>query len=73
MTCKEAAAVIGCSPQQVRTLIRKGKIKAHRIVCPANQYGYRYTVTLAEAERYRDAPQTRGWPRGQGYDLVDVE
>ena len=69
MTPKEAAAIIGCSPQQVRTLIRSGRIKATQVKCPQ---GYYYNITRREAERYRDTPQKMGWPRGQSYELVDI-
>jgi len=64
MTAKEAACVIGCSPQQVRVLIRKGAIQATRRKMPG---GYYYDVSQVEAERYRDTEQTKGWPRGQSY------
>ncbi len=65
LTPSQAAKVIGCSPQQVRTLIRAGRLRARRVPTRNNQFGYRYTVTQAEAERYRDTPQPKGYPRGR--------
>ncbi len=62
MTPTEAAKIIGCTPQQVRTLIRTKKIKAKRIKYPG---GYYYQIERREAIRYRDIPQTSGFPRGQ--------
>ncbi len=62
MTATEAAKIIGCTPQQVRTLIRTKKIKAKRIKYPG---GYYYQIQRREALRYRNTPQTCGFPRGQ--------
>lgn len=70
MTPRQAAAIIGCSPQQVRTLIRTGKIKATKRPTPTFP-GYCYSVSRREAERYRDKPQIKGWPRGQLYEIVE--
>lgn len=71
MTPKEAADYIGCSPQQVRTLIRRGKIKARKHKIPGGRKpGYCYLISKKEAERYRDAPQRQGWPRGQHYKII---
>ena len=67
MTPKQAAAVIGCSPQQVRTLIRTGVLKATK----KSVTTYRYSISRREAERYRDKKQTKGWPRGQLYELIE--
>ena len=64
MTPSQAADVIGCSPQQVRTLIRIGKLCARKVVTRNNQHGYRYEISRKEAERYRNTPQGRGRPRG---------
>jgi len=64
MTTKEAAEVIGCSPQQVRTLIRTGKLRATKNPSKNNQFGYEYAITKRTAERHRDNGPTRGWPRG---------
>ena len=58
----QASRIIGCSPTQVRVLIRKKKIKAVHREMPG---GYYYDVSLSEARRYRDTEQTGGWPRGQ--------
>jgi len=66
VTATEAAALIGCSPAQVRVLIRTGKIKAIKRKMPG---GYYYVVSVAEAKRYRDTPQKHGgWPRGQSWE-----
>lgn len=64
MSPTQAASIIGCTPQQVRTLIRTGKLKARKKPTTANQHGYLYEITEAEAVRVRDTEQTRGWPRG---------
>ena len=61
MTATEAAKIIGISPSQVRTLIRKKKIKAKRVKYPG---GYYYQIQKREAIRYRNIPQTIGYPRG---------
>lgn len=65
MTPKEAAKVIGCSPEQVRHLIRHSKIKAGRHKIPG---GFVYDISSREARRYRDKEQICGWPRGQSYE-----
>ncbi len=70
MTPTQAAKLIGCSPQQVRTLIRTGRLKATHL---PSHYRCKYAISKAEAKRYRDAPQKQGWPRGQLYDLVPSE
>ncbi len=62
MTATEAAMLIGCTPQQVRTLIRTKKIKAKRIKYPG---GYYYQIQKREALRYHNKPQTCGFPRGK--------
>ena len=64
MTVKEAAEVIGCSASHVGTLIRLGKLLARRVSGPT-RYGYYYEITEQEAQRYRNTPQSRGYPRGQ--------
>ena len=63
MTPEQAAKVIGCSPQQVRTLIRSGTIKASQRKTPWGSHYY--DIEPREAKRYRDIPQGRGFPRGQ--------
>ena len=65
MTPSEAASHIGCSPQQVRTLIRSGTLKANRVESKNNQHGFVYDVDWSEAERYRLMPQVQGFPRGR--------
>jgi len=64
LTPKQAAVVIGCSPQQVRYLIYNKKIKAIKIKTDCNQHGYRFAIPKNEAQRYADKPQTVGYPRG---------
>jgi len=65
MTPRQAAEVIGCCASHVRTLIRKGKLQAEKVPTPYDLVEYRYEVSPAEAKRYRDLPQTKGFPRGQ--------
>ncbi len=65
MTPSQAAEVIGCCASHVRTLIRKGKLQAKKVPAPYNPMEYRYEVSPEEALRYRDKPQTVGFPRGQ--------
>jgi excisionase family DNA binding protein len=67
MTAKEAAKVIGCSSQQVRHLIKVGKIRAEKYEIPG---GFYYDISQKEVERYRDIEQRGGWPRGQSYKWV---
>ncbi len=68
LTPREAAAVIGCTPQNVRTLIRSGTLRARKVPTIINQYGYRWSITRREAERVRDLRPNdnpgRGRPRG---------
>lgn len=70
MTPSQAARVIGCSTQQVRTLIRSGKIKARKRKA---EFGYYYDITQEEAERYRDEKPDRGWPRGKARKPLQEE
>lgn len=65
LTVAEAAAVIGCSPSQVRALIRNGKLRAKRVPTDNNQYGYEFRITRAQAEHHRDNPNPQGWERGK--------
>ena len=65
MTPRQAAKIIGCCTSHVRTLIRKGKLQAKKIAALYDPTGYYYEVSLTEAKRYRDLPQTKGFPRGQ--------
>jgi hypothetical protein len=57
----EAAKIIGCTPQQVRTLCRKGTIKATKRITKLGPY---WEIAKKEAERYRDKEQKGGFPRG---------
>jgi len=61
MTPREMADIIGCSVQQVRTLIRKGSINAKTKEIPG---GFCYDISPKEVEKFRVQPQTGGWPRG---------
>jgi len=61
MTPSEAARVIGCTPGQVRHLIRIGTLRASRVRRPG---GYCYDLHRPAVVRYRDRPQTHGFPRG---------
>lgn len=65
MNPKKAAEHIGCSVQQVRTMIRTGKLKAKKIVTEHNQHGYEYQISAAEADRVKNNPPARGWQRGR--------
>lgn len=67
MTPAEAAEIIGCSPAHVRFLCRKGLIKAKREESRSPVQGlpvHEYSVTKAEAERYRAKKFARSRPRG---------
>ena len=65
MTPRQAATRIGCTPGQVRTLIRNGTLRARKVKSDANQLGYRWSVTEASVAAYAAKPQTGGWPRGE--------
>ena len=65
MSPKEAAEIIGCSPQHVRHLARTGKIKAK--VLPVHRSGFisfEYNILRSAALAYRDRPTHGGYPRG---------
>jgi hypothetical protein len=64
MTPTEAAKLIGCTPQQVRTQIRRGVICARRVAL-AGTSRYCWDIHPQEVARYRDKPQPCGFPRGQ--------
>ncbi len=64
MTPSQAAKVIGCTPGQVRTLIRTGKIQARMNLVPNPYGGYYYDIKPHEVRRYAKT-KTGGWPRGQ--------
>ncbi len=56
MTPNEAANILGCSTQQVRTLIRTGKLKAKKrktdpTLSGSNQYGFAYLLNLKDVRR----------------------
>ena len=63
MTPKEASEIIGCSPQQVRTLIRSGKLRATKIKAPGGRHSY--DLSKRVVNKYRDQPQSCGYPRGK--------
>lgn len=65
LTPSKAAEVIGCSPQQVRTLIRKEIIKARKVVNDCSPVGYVYYVDYHEALRYKSIAVSGGYPRGR--------
>ena len=65
MTVREAAELIGCNLRHIRTLISAGKLRARKVPTPLTRVGYYYQITLREAKRYRDTPQSQGWPRGE--------
>ena len=63
MTAKQAAQVIGCTKRHVLTLINQNKLKATK---KTDEHGRPYyIITEVEALRYKNLPQTIGWPRGQ--------
>ena len=64
MTPRQAAERIGCSPQQVRTLIRNGTLRATKVKNPYG-VGYYYQVNTSDVRRYRNRKQTVGYPRGR--------
>lgn len=63
MTTSQAAAVIGCSRRQIGVLCKKGKLASRKVPTPWGSFCY--DISQAEAERYRDAKQPRGWKRGK--------
>ncbi len=58
----EAAKLIGCSPSQVRVLLRSGKIKGQKWSTEIGEY---WTVNKHSTEQYRDTQQHGGYPRGR--------
>lgn len=64
MKPKEAAAVIGCSPRHVCHLCQTGKLKARRQPTTLVAAGYVWSISPAEARRYRDNRPRRG-PRAR--------
>lgn len=65
MSPSEAAAVIGCTTNQVRYLIRTKKLKARKKPTADNQHGYVYEVDARSVKSYANKPQGKGYPRGQ--------
>lgn len=63
ITVREASVRIGCSPQQVRTLIRSGKLRAKKSPLPLGG-GYYYLIDERDVTKYSKT-QLRGWPRGR--------
>ena len=68
LTPSQAAIIIGCSAQNVRTMIRAKKLKAKSIPVTTNRHGHVWLITQTEAERVRDLRPAgnigRGRPRG---------
>ncbi len=63
MTPRQAAKIIGVSPQHVRTLIRKGVIEAREVEDRNGQCVWE--VTKVQAEKARDnRPKKTGRPKG---------
>lgn len=65
MTAYQAAKLIGCTPAQVRWLIRNDKMEAKKKPLKDSNgtvFGFEYEVTRPEAERVRKLPQI-GRPR----------
>jgi len=63
MTTREASKRIGCSIQHVRTLIRRGTIRATETYDSHGSMYYR--VNAGDVKRYASKPQSGGFPRGQ--------
>ena len=68
MTPAQAAEVIGCSPQQVRTLCRTGKLKCTQYVMPWDPKQYTYDIAPAVVRTYAATMPKGGWPRGKSRD-----
>lgn len=64
LSTKEAAKLIGCSVNQVRHLVRKGKLKAKRVSSKRNPAGYDLQISQLSAKAYSKRIYARGWPRG---------
>lgn len=63
MRPSEAAAVVGCTPHQIRNLVRTGILEASKQ--PDGYGGYVYVLDEKAVQDYADQPQKKGWPRGQ--------
>jgi len=66
MTPSQAASLIGCTPSQVRWMIRNGKLKAEKRKTINNQHGFEYVVLKRDAERIKNKYEEGhvGKPRG---------
>lgn len=68
ITTKQAAVIIGCSVQHVRSLVRTNKLPATKV--PLLLYRgvtqYQYQILKTEAEQFARHKQTVGYPRGKG-------
>lgn len=64
ITSKEAANIINCTPQHIRTLVRQGRLKAIKKPSTRNPSGYDYQVIKDSAKLYAKTVPLRGWPRG---------
>ena len=62
MRATEAAIIIGCTPQEVRYLVRIGKLRASRQPMPG---GFYWEVHASDVHTYACKPQTQGFPRGK--------
>jgi excisionase family DNA binding protein len=59
MTLPQAAAILGLAPSTLRHAIRRGQLEAEKV-------GYRWTVSVAAVDRYRqDHRGRRGYPKGR--------
>lgn len=65
MTPREASELIGCSVSHIRHLIREGLLKAKAVKSVHNQHGYEWDVDKKDCLRFKDKPQTVGFPRGK--------
>lgn len=63
LTPSQAAAIIGCSDNNVRTLIKAGKLRGRVTSTPWGSVYY--LVREEDARAYASTVQTRGWPRGK--------
>lgn len=59
ITTSEAAAIIGCTPDHIRQLARKGKLK--KVEKPSDRV---LLFDRAEVEDYAKQTFKRGWKRG---------
>lgn len=61
MNPRQAAKIIGISPQQVRQACRKGLIKARKVKLQnGSPNAYTYAISQAEAIRYKNNRPKRG-------------